>query len=97
MSARNRTNIDGLLEAILLTADAALDLRANPDMEAQGVARDTVVIFLSDNGRPFPRCKTTVLDSGLRTPLIVRWPSGVAAQSVAGGLVNSIDLAPTIL
>ena len=38
VSARNRTNIDGLLEAILLTADAALDLRANPDMEAQGVA-----------------------------------------------------------
>ncbi|PPK67426.1 translation initiation factor IF-2 [Actinokineospora auranticolor] len=38
ISARQGTNIDGLLEAILLTADAALDLRANPDMEAQGVA-----------------------------------------------------------
>lgn len=71
--------------------------RVMAELEAQGVARDTVVIFLSDNGRPFPRCKTTVLDSGLRTPLIVRWPSGVAAKSVAGGLVNSIDLAPTIL
>ncbi|KMS86025.1 translation initiation factor IF-2 [Streptomyces regensis] len=38
ISARENVNIDGLLEAILLTADAALDLRANPDMEAQGVA-----------------------------------------------------------
>jgi translation initiation factor IF-2 len=38
ISARQGTNIDGLLEAILLTADASLDLRANPDMEAQGVA-----------------------------------------------------------
>ena len=38
ISARQRTNIDGLLEAILLTADAALDLRANPDMKAEGVA-----------------------------------------------------------
>nr|WP_236006483.1 translation initiation factor IF-2 [Nakamurella leprariae] len=38
ISARNNTNIDGLLESILLTADAALDLRANPDMEAEGVA-----------------------------------------------------------
>jgi translation initiation factor IF-2 len=38
ISARQNINIDGLLEAILLTADAALDLRANPDMEAQGVA-----------------------------------------------------------
>ncbi|HEV2779642.1 MAG TPA: translation initiation factor IF-2, partial [Actinophytocola sp.] len=38
ISAKQGTNIDALLEAILLTADAALDLRANPDMEAQGVA-----------------------------------------------------------
>jgi translation initiation factor IF-2 len=38
VAAKPGINIDGLLEAILLTADAALDLRANPDMEAQGVA-----------------------------------------------------------
>jgi translation initiation factor IF-2 len=38
VSAKMGTNIDALLEAILLTADASLDLRANPDMEAQGVA-----------------------------------------------------------
>ncbi|RKT56954.1 translation initiation factor IF-2 [Saccharothrix australiensis] len=38
ISAREAINIDGLLEAILLTADASLDLRANPAMEAQGVA-----------------------------------------------------------
>ncbi|GAA2904954.1 hypothetical protein GCM10010472_73980 [Pseudonocardia halophobica] len=37
ISAKQGTNIEQLLEAILLTADAALDLRANPDMEAQGV------------------------------------------------------------
>lgn len=37
ISAKQGTNIDQLLEAILLTADAALDLRANPNMEAQGV------------------------------------------------------------
>jgi translation initiation factor IF-2 len=38
ISAKQGTNIDQLLEAILLTADASLDLRANPSMEAQGVA-----------------------------------------------------------
>ncbi|WP_168700397.1 translation initiation factor IF-2, partial [Gordonia paraffinivorans] len=38
ISAKQGTNIDQLLEAVLLTADAALDLRANPDMPAQGVA-----------------------------------------------------------
>ena len=38
VSAREGTNIDVLLEAVLLTADAALDLRANPDKDARGVA-----------------------------------------------------------
>jgi translation initiation factor IF-2 len=38
VSAKQRLNIDALLEAILLTADAALDLRANPDKDARGVA-----------------------------------------------------------
>lgn len=38
ISAKQNINIDGLLEAVLLTADASLDLRANPDMDAQGVA-----------------------------------------------------------
>jgi translation initiation factor IF-2 len=38
VSARERIGIDDLLEAIILTADAELDLRANPDQDAQGVA-----------------------------------------------------------
>ncbi|HJE50457.1 MAG TPA: translation initiation factor IF-2 [Tessaracoccus flavescens] len=38
VSAVTRQGLDDLLEAIVLTADAALDLRANPDMPAQGVA-----------------------------------------------------------
>ena len=38
ISAKQNINVDGLLEAVLLTADASLDLRANPDMDAQGVA-----------------------------------------------------------
>ncbi|GIG33663.1 translation initiation factor IF-2 [Cellulomonas oligotrophica] len=38
ISALKRTGIDDLLEAVLLTADASLDLRANPDKDARGVA-----------------------------------------------------------
>ncbi len=38
ISAKSRTNIDGLLEAVLLTADAALDLRAPVDVQARGIA-----------------------------------------------------------
>lgn len=38
VSAKQRQNIDGLLEAVILTADAALELTANPDKDARGVA-----------------------------------------------------------
>lgn len=38
ISAKQNINIDGLLEAVVLTADAALELTANPEMDAQGVA-----------------------------------------------------------
>ena len=38
VSAKQGLNIDQLLEAVLLTADAALDLRANPEREARGIA-----------------------------------------------------------
>jgi translation initiation factor IF-2 len=47
VSARNNINIDGLLEGVLLTADAALDLRANPDQDAQGI----VIEARLDRGR----------------------------------------------
>jgi translation initiation factor IF-2 len=47
VSARNDINIDGLLEGILLTADASLDLRANPDQDAQGI----VIEARLDRGR----------------------------------------------
>jgi translation initiation factor IF-2 len=47
VSARANINIDGLLEAVLLTADAALDLRANPDQDAQGI----VIEARLDRGR----------------------------------------------
>ena len=38
VSARQNLNIDELLEAVLLTADAALDMRANPNKDARGIA-----------------------------------------------------------
>ncbi|CAM3548326.1 translation initiation factor IF-2 [Nocardiopsis gilva] len=47
ISALKGENIDDLLEAVVLTSDAALDLRANPDMEAQGLAIEAYL----DRGR----------------------------------------------
>jgi len=71
--------------------------RVLAELEAQGVAENTLVIFMSDNGRPFPRSKTTVLDSGVRTPFFVRWPARIRPGSVSAGLVSAVDLAPTLL
>ncbi len=47
VSAKSGTNLEGLLEAVVLTADASLDLRANPDQDAQGL----VVEAHLDRGR----------------------------------------------
>ena len=56
---------------------------------------DTLVIFLSDNGIPFPGAKTTLYDAGLHLPLIVRTPGGETAVNKA--MVSWTDVAPTIL
>lgn len=64
----------------------------------RGLAENTVVIFLSDNGYPFPRGKATVYDAGIHTPLIFTWPDKIEAGAVHdNGLVSTIDLMPTIL
>ena len=67
------------------------------ELDRQGIAGETLILFLSDNGRPFPRCKTTVYDSGIHTPWIVRWPGHVKPGSRCDRLVSSIDIAPTFL
>jgi N-sulfoglucosamine sulfohydrolase len=58
---------------------------------------DTLVIYLSDNGRPFPGAKTTLYDEGIHLPLIVSSP----AQSKRGvrnnAMVSWVDITPTIL
>ncbi len=66
------------------------------ELERQEVLDNTYLVFCADNGRPFPRCKTRLYDSGLKTPLLVYAPGRVRAE-VAAGLVSSIDLAPTFL
>jgi N-sulfoglucosamine sulfohydrolase len=67
------------------------------ELDAQKVADNTLVLFISDNGRPFPRDKTTLFDSGIRTPWLLRWPKIVRPGSVNEDLVSSIDIAPTFL
>jgi N-sulfoglucosamine sulfohydrolase len=68
------------------------------ELERRKLRENTLVVFLSDNGAPFPREKGTLYDAGTRTPLIFSWPKAIRAGSVYDrGLVSTIDLAPTIL
>ncbi|EMI22881.1 heparan N-sulfatase [Rhodopirellula maiorica SM1] len=66
-------------------------------LDEQNVAKNTVILFISDNGRPFPRDKTTLYDGGIRTPWIVRWPDEIRGGVTTKSLVSAIDIAPTFL
>ena len=67
------------------------------ELGRQGVLDSTLIAYVSDNGMPFPRAKTTLYDSGIRTPMIVRFPGTVPAGTVQKGLFSVVDLAPTLL
>jgi arylsulfatase A-like enzyme len=64
------------------------------ELKKQGVDENTLVIYMSDNGRPFPRAKTRMYDSGVKTPFIVRWPAKLK-KGTSDALLSSIDIAPT--
>ena len=65
-------------------------------LEKENLIKDTYIIFLSDNGAPFPREKGTLYDTGIQTPLVISGPY-VPKGEVYGGLMSVIDIAPTIL
>jgi arylsulfatase A-like enzyme len=68
------------------------------ELVGQGIAENTVIIVMADNGRPFPHSKTRVNDRGLRSPFIIHWPAGFGTKpQVCNSLVSSVDIAPTIL
>ena len=62
-----------------------------------GLAENTVVFLFADHGRGLPREKRWAYDSGIRVPLVVRWPGHVKPGTVRDDLVALIDLAPTLL
>jgi N-sulfoglucosamine sulfohydrolase len=70
-------------------------------LEDDGLADNTIVFYWSDHGDGVPRAKRSLYASGLRVPLMIRWPkalgSTVEPGSVRDDLVSFIDLAPTVL
>jgi N-sulfoglucosamine sulfohydrolase len=62
-----------------------------------GHERDTLVIYLSDNGSAFPGAKTTLYDTGIHLPLIVAAPDAARRGVRNEAMVSWIDVMPTIL
>jgi uncharacterized sulfatase len=75
------------------------------ELEAAGVADDTIVFYYGDHGSGMPRSKRWPSNSGLHVPLVVffpdKWQSLAPKEYQVGGksdrLVNFVDLAPTVL
>ena len=72
-------------------------------LEEEGLAANTLVLFMGDNGEAHIRGKQFCYEEGLRVPFIVRWPrgrpapAGYRAGSVESRLLEAIDVAPTLL
>ncbi len=66
------------------------------ELTAAGRLDETLIILIGDHGPPFTRAKTTCYESGLRIPLIVRWPGHAVAGAVSQRLSCTADLLPTI-
>ncbi len=73
------------------------------DLEARGLADNTIVFYYSDHGGILGRSKRFLYESGLRVPLVVRFPEKYAhlAPSAPGTrtdrVVSFVDFAPTVL
>jgi N-sulfoglucosamine sulfohydrolase len=65
-------------------------------LRAAGQLDDTLIIFISDNGIPFPGAKTTLYAAGIHLPLIMSCPDTPPGRT-SDVLVSYVDLAPTIL
>lgn len=83
-------------------ADAGARLK---ELEAAGLAGDTIVFYYGDHGSGMPRSKRWPCNSGLQVPIVVyfpeKWKHLAPAEYKPGGkserMVSFIDLAPTLL
>ncbi|NNC38920.1 MAG: sulfatase [Hyphomonadaceae bacterium] len=66
-------------------------------LEQDGLLDNTVIFFYSDHGGPLPRQKRLIYDSGLKVPLIIRFPEAKNAGEIDNQLVSFVDFAPTTL
>jgi len=65
-------------------------------LDAAGLAANTIVVCTTDHGLAFPYMKCNLTDHGLGTMLIVRGPGGFAGGRLVEGMVQHMDIFPTV-
>lgn len=71
-------------------------------LEEDGLADNTIVIWTTDHGDGLPRGKREIYDSGIKVPLMVHWPTGLKPAGVNSGsidkkLISFVDIGPSVL
>jgi N-sulfoglucosamine sulfohydrolase len=66
-------------------------------LKQAGKYDDTLIVYISDNGIPFPGAKTGTYEPGIRLPCIVRNPKAEKRGVVSDAMVSWVDITPTIL
>ena len=66
-------------------------------LKTEGLADNTVVFFIGDNGRCHVRGKQWLYNPGIHVPLIIRWPGTIKGGQVCTDMVSTIDISATIL
>ncbi len=66
-------------------------------LEKSGKAKNTIVLFTSEQGSQWPGCKWTNWNPGLHTGIIVKWPGMVSAGKRTDAIVQYVDVLPTLL
>ena len=64
-------------------------------LDKHGLADDTLVIVVSEQGSSFPFAKWTCYDSGLQSAFITRWPGKIEPGTVNDAMIEYVDVLPT--
>lgn len=67
------------------------------ELENAGVLNETLIIYTSDNGIPFPSGRTNLYDPGIAQPMFIRSPNASRKNEVTYQMTSHLDIAPTIL
>lgn len=84
------------LQGAIRKADAAVG-RVLDELERQGLAESTLVVFMPDHGLANPRAKATLYDPGIEIACVMRWPrGGVSGGKRRSELASNVDFVPTL-